>query len=149
MKVTIISLLLLSVVLTAKLNNGVWEGLQEEGDVIVLNDSNFHETIRVMDYALVEFYAPWCGHCQQLKPEFEKAAKELKAMNPAIPLIKVDATESEKLGTEFQLQGYPTLKWYSDGEYQEYEGPRKANGIVKWIKKKLEQQQRLSQTPKS
>ena len=136
MKVTIISLLLLSVVLTAKLNNGVWEGLQEEGDVIVLNDSNFHETIRVMDYALVEFYAPWCGHCQQLKPEFERAAKELKAMNPAIPLIKVDATESEKLGTEFQLQGYPTLKWYSDGEYQEYQGPRKANGIVKWIKKK-------------
>ena len=48
-------------------------------DVIELTPSNFDkEVIRSDSIWIVEFYAPWCGHCKQLKPEYEKAATALK-----------------------------------------------------------------------
>ena len=42
---------------------------------------------------LVEFYAPWCGHCKQLAPHFDEAAKKL-SLNPNIIIAKVDSTEN-------------------------------------------------------
>lgn len=52
----------------------------EKGDVVLLRADTFDEMVVKDDaYWMVEFFAPWCGHCQQLAPEYEKAAKELKA----------------------------------------------------------------------
>merc|ERR1719336_2519498 len=49
-----------------------------------------------MDTALVMFYAPWCGHCKRLKPEFEKSATDLLRNDPPVNLVKVDCTEAGK-----------------------------------------------------
>lgn len=84
--------------------------------------------------ALVKFYAPWCGHCKTLAPEFEQAA-QLLAHNPNIVLVKVDSTGNEVAGIE--VQGYPTLKWWRKDKTQapiDYTGGRNAQGIVDWIK---------------
>lgn len=78
----------------------------------------------------------WCGHCKKLAPEYAKAAKALKAMDPPVPLGKVDATVEKDLGTKFGIQGFPTLKWFVNGEAQEYEGGRTETEIINWIKKK-------------
>ena len=62
---------------------------------------------------LVEFYAPWCGHCKQLAPIYEAVAKKL-ANNKNIVLAKVDATANEVPGVS--IKGYPTLKFFLNGK---------------------------------
>lgn len=49
--------------------------IAEEDDVLVLTTSTFEEAMAKYDYILLEFYAPWCGHCKKLAPEYSKAAK--------------------------------------------------------------------------
>lgn len=106
-------------------------------DVIELKDSDFDSRIREHDIALVEFYAPWCGHCKRLAPEYEKAATELKHNDPPVALVKVDCTVETKVCGKHGVSGYPTLKIFKNGEFSaEYQGPREADGIVKHMRTK-------------
>ncbi|OMO61087.1 Thioredoxin, partial [Corchorus capsularis] len=106
--------------------------------VLTLDHSNFKETVSKHDFIVVEFYAPWCGHCKNLAPEYEKAASILSKHDPPIVLAKVDANEeaNRDLATEYEVQGFPTLKILRNGgkNVQEYKGPREADGIVEYLK---------------
>lgn len=77
-----------------------------------------------------------CGHCKRLKPEYAKAAELLKNDDPPIALAKVDCTEGGKKTCEqFSVSGYPTLKIFKNGAVsQDYNGPREAAGIVKYMR---------------
>lgn len=104
-------------------------------EVIVGTKDNFDELISSNTGGiLVEFYAPWCGHCKKLEPEYEKAAKLLAEEEIKVPLVKVDATVETKLASDHGVNGYPTLKWFVGGKPNEYDGPRESTGIVTWIK---------------
>lgn len=106
-------------------------------DLSALSQSEFKSELEKYDTALVEFFAPWCGHCKRLAPEYEKAATELKSNDPYVPLVKVDCTSDmgKDRCQENGVNGYPTLKIFKSGEFAaEYSGPRDADGIVKYMK---------------
>ncbi|KAK8966703.1 Protein disulfide-isomerase [Platanthera guangdongensis] len=107
--------------------------------VLTLDASNFDETIAKHSFVTVEFYAPWCGHCKKLEPEFEKAASELSKHDPPIVLAKVDANNevNKELASTYEIRGFPTLKIIRNygKNIQDYKGPRDADGIVEYLKK--------------
>mmetsp|Transcript_43814 Transcript_43814/g.80005 ORF Transcript_43814/g.80005 Transcript_43814/m.80005 type:complete len:483 (+) Transcript_43814:76-1524(+) len=100
--------------------------------VVTLTEATFDSHLKENSRTLVEFYAPWCGHCKKLAPEYEKAAASLTSTG--IPLAKVDATEAKELGTRYNVKGFPTLIWFEDGNKNEYDGGRTAEEIIEWVK---------------
>ncbi|KAI6655097.1 Protein disulfide-isomerase A3-like [Oopsacas minuta] len=106
-------------------------------DIIELTDDNFNEEIAKHEIILVEFFAPWCGHCKKLAPEYSSAASKLKSSSPPVPLANVECTELGKnVCVEQGIKGYPTLKIFRNGEFSaDYDGPRNSDGIVSYMQK--------------
>ncbi|KAH8921326.1 protein disulfide isomerase [Atractiella rhizophila] len=104
-----------------------------KSDVIDVVKSNFHSVVDKEDLMLLEFFAPWCGHCKALAPQYEEAATILKEQG--IKLAKVDCVDQAELCQEHGIQGYPTLKVMRSGVPTPYNGPRKTDGIVSYMKK--------------
>ncbi|KAK2735630.1 protein disulfide-isomerase precursor [Myotisia sp. PD_48] len=101
-------------------------------DVHALKTDTFKAFIEKHDLVLSEFYAPWCGHCKALAPEYELAATELKSKN--IPLVKVDCTEEAELCQQYGVEGYPTLKVFRGPDSNKpYTGARKAPAITSYM----------------
>ncbi|KAK7324940.1 hypothetical protein VNO77_28910 [Canavalia gladiata] len=107
----------------------------DDKDVVVLKEKNFTDVVKNNRFVMVEFYAPWCGHCQALAPEYAAAATELKGEN--VILAKVDATEENELAQVYDVQGFPTVYFFIDGIHKPYNGHRTKDAIVTWIKKKV------------
>uniref|UniRef100_A0A8C8E6D1 protein disulfide-isomerase n=1 Tax=Otus sunia TaxID=257818 RepID=A0A8C8E6D1_9STRI len=111
--------------------------LREEDSVLVLHEHNFDRALSEHRLLLVEFYAPWCGHCQRLAPTFARAATVLRNESSPARLGKVDATAQTALANEFGITAYPTLKLFRDGNRTHplaYTG--RAAGIVRWMQRR-------------
>uniref|UniRef100_A0AAQ6AMW5 Protein disulfide-isomerase A6 n=1 Tax=Amphiprion ocellaris TaxID=80972 RepID=A0AAQ6AMW5_AMPOC len=99
-------------------------------DVVELTPSNFNrEVIQSDSLWLVEFYAPWCGHCQSLAPEWKKAATALKGI---VKIGAVDADQHKSLGGQYGVRGFPTIKIFGGNKNKpdEYQGGRTSQAIV-------------------
>lgn len=102
-------------------------------DVVSLTDKNFNSDVtKSSDIWLVEFYAPWCGHCQSLKPEYEKVAKALKGI---VKVGAVDADQYKSLGSQFGIQGFPTIKLFGADKKTpiDFASGRDADSIVNFV----------------
>lgn len=115
-------------------SSNVFAKTDKEPAVVQISKTNFNELIDSKDPVLVEFFAPWCGHCKKLAPEFETAASTLKDQN--IKLAAVDCTTEKEICDKLSIKGYPTLAVFRSGaEVTKYQGPREAAAIVKFMKK--------------
>ncbi|CAF3422000.1 unnamed protein product [Rotaria sp. Silwood1] len=108
----------------------------DESDVLSLTKDTFDDAVKTHKHILVKFVAPWCGHCKALAPAYAAAAKQLAESGSEIKLASVDATIEQDLAQKYEVKGYPTIKFFSDGVTFEYTGGRTQDDIVGWLKKK-------------
>ncbi|XP_072981249.1 protein disulfide isomerase-like 2-3 [Typha angustifolia] len=105
---------------------------------IELNSRNFDELVlKSKDLWIVEFFAPWCGHCKKLAPEWKRAANNLKGK---VKLGHVDCDAEKSLMSRFNVQGFPTILVFGidkDSPYL-YEGARAAAAIESFALEQLE-----------
>eukprot|EP00009_Paramoeba_aestuarina_P013120 CAMPEP_0201532578 /NCGR_PEP_ID=MMETSP0161_2-20130828/50805_1 /ASSEMBLY_ACC=CAM_ASM_000251 /TAXON_ID=180227 /ORGANISM="Neoparamoeba aestuarina, Strain SoJaBio B1-5/56/2" /LENGTH=390 /DNA_ID=CAMNT_0047936087 /DNA_START=71 /DNA_END=1243 /DNA_ORIENTATION=- len=115
----------------------------KNSNVIQLTTDNFmQEVFGTNDVWIIEFYAPWCGHCKNLAPQYEAAATKLKGL-VKVGAVDCDVEKNKELAGYFKVQGFPTIKIFP-GEYTEnphqkgapfkeavdYQGARTADAIV-------------------
>lgn len=108
----------------------------QEGSVVVVVAKNYDDI--VLDDAkdvLVEFYAPWCGHCKALAPKYEDLASlyAKSEFKDKVVIAKVDATAND---VPDEVQGFPTIKLFpagAKGEPVTYSGSRTVEDLIKFI----------------
>ncbi|KAH0766732.1 protein disulfide-isomerase like 2-1-like precursor [Solanum tuberosum] len=119
-------------------------------DVVVLTEENFDKEIGHDRAALVEFYAPWCGHCKKLAPEYEKLGASFKKAKSVL-IGKIDCDEHKSICSKYGVQGYPTIQWFPKGslEPKKYEGARSAEGLAEYVNSEAGTNVKIASIPSS
>ena len=106
-------------------------------DVLTITDATYDEHMKNNEFLFVKFYAPWCGHCKRLAPDWEKAATALKEKGSKARIADVDCTVEKTSASKNSIQGYPTLKLFKNGvEVEKYSGKRTMEDIVDYVLEK-------------
>ncbi|KJH43805.1 protein disulfide-isomerase domain protein [Dictyocaulus viviparus] len=110
-----------------------------QSDVVELTDENFEKLVlNSNDIWLVEFFAPWCGHCKNLEPHWKAAASQLK---DKVKLGALDATVHTIMASKFGIRGFPTIKYFAPNsdanDAVDYDGGRTTSDIVNWANSKV------------
>lgn len=114
------------------------DGFERDEGIVVLNGENFQKALDHFDNIIVEFYAPWCGHCKAFAPDYVKIASILKDKGQNVACAKVDAPEEQDLIEKYDIQGFPTLKLFrKDKKPDSYQGFRSVDTLVDWITRKI------------
>lgn len=101
----------------------------EGGEVVVLTDQTFDAKTATGEW-LLEFYAPWCGHCKKLAPIYDELAKKVGEQHN---IAKIDCTIEKGLASRFGIQGFPTIKFLKDGKVYDYNGQRTVDSFVTYL----------------
>merc|ERR1711916_259563 len=114
------------------------EDSDAEGPVHVLRGSTFEEiVINNSKDVLVEFYAPWCGHCKQLAPIYDELG-EVFSDEENVVIAKMDSTANEIDIDAVQVKGFPTLYFFKGDDKENpvvYDGGRTKSDFIKYLKK--------------
>lgn len=83
---------------------------------------------------MVKFFQTWCGHCTRMKPDWDRLAEE----SPAdVVIADVDCGKEEDLCSEVGVTGYPTIKYYVDGEETDFQGGRSFDDLSTFVSEEL------------
>jgi protein disulfide isomerase family A protein 3 len=107
---------------------------ENQEDLKVAVGRNFKELVIDNDKdVLIEFYAPWCGHCKALAPKLEELATKLNKED--VLIVKMDATAND-VPPGYEVRGYPTLFWLPKNDKSNpvaYNGGREVKDFIKYI----------------
>jgi len=139
LKVTMVSFKQLLLLLVAALINQVVVRCEDATEDVVTSVEKFNQMIDDGS-VFVMFFAPWCGHCQRLKPTWDQLMKDINTDETiSITIMKVDCTQNTKLCSDQGVMGYPTLKLYLEDEEEavRYKGSRDVASLKKFVMKSM------------
>eukprot|EP01116_Phalansterium_solitarium_P009009 TRINITY_DN22_c0_g1_i1.p1 TRINITY_DN22_c0_g1~~TRINITY_DN22_c0_g1_i1.p1 ORF type:complete len:372 (-),score=196.29 TRINITY_DN22_c0_g1_i1:538-1599(-) len=101
--------------------------------VVVLDESNFDSVVLNNDKdVLVEFYAPWCGHCKKLAPDYEKVAAAFAAEADVV-VANLDADAVKDIGSRYGVTGFPTIKFFGKNNKENPETYERARDVASFV----------------
>ena len=111
----------------------------KEGFENSINNMNEKPNPKEDEVMLVLFFVDWCPHCKSVKPEWEKLMKlnntKVNGKNIKIQAANAEGSEVEKeAARDNNVEGYPTIKLISQSEVVDYNGPRNADDMGKFVK---------------
>lgn len=115
---------------------------QSDSYVIDLDARSFGSSIRDGNAWLIEFYAPWCGHCTRFAPTYEAVAKQLhenQTSERKVMVAKVDGAGDRALASRFNVRGFPTFYLIDGWNVREYSGKRTQEALVKFATQTYEE----------
>lgn len=106
------------------------------GQPLALTAANFEKHIGRSEIpVVVDFWAPWCGPCKMMAPQYEQAARSLE---PGVRLAKLDTEAHQALGARYNIRSIPTLAVFKGGrEVARQAGAMGMNDIVRWVRSQL------------
>ncbi|WP_246018240.1 thioredoxin TrxC [Pelagibacterium montanilacus] len=114
-----------------KCGHALFQGLPVAVDTAMFDRQVAKSTIPVV----VDIWAPWCGPCLGMAPEFEKAAR---AMEPAVRFLKVNSDQEQHLSQRLGIRGIPTMIVFRSGnEIARQAGAMGSGQIVSWLNAQL------------
>ena len=107
-------------------SDGVWE----------LDSKSLDEALKIQPDLLVEFYAPWCAHCQKFEPEYAKLASMLNKESPPIKIARIDASKYDEVASKYTISGFPTLKFFTKGDVLDHTESKNADALYEYVLRK-------------
>ncbi|CEH16879.1 Thioredoxin/protein disulfide isomerase [Ceraceosorus bombacis] len=123
--------------------------------VDLTSTKDFDAFVALKQPALLEFFAPWCGHCKKLAPTYDELAAAFgndgkASATTKVTIAKIDADKNRDLGNRFAIKGFPTLKWF-DGKdidkLEDYGGARDLDTLAKFVEEKTGKKSNIKLPP--
>ena len=120
-----------------KLFDGEEGGEEGSSEISILTEKSFDSFVKENPSVLVMFYAPWCGHCKNIKPKLIKAATKMKEEGIDGKIAVVDCTKETKLATQFGINAYPNFKHFGQFQTRDIKDIKEEQDIIDVMKNSI------------
>ena len=102
-------------------------------EILEMDSDTLGDLINSQEIVLLEFYAPWCNHCKSFEPHFQKLQDRVNNMEQNILLAKINAEENKNVAKFFDIQGYPRLVLFINGDPIFYNNEMTYEAVFDWM----------------